>query len=262
MTKLQLAVIGLGIGLFGILYFGFDTKPKKQEVVERSRTLASESTSADALIKDAKAELSAAQSNTILALEAELENMFSDSAKVKVFEQLSGRWFEFGHPSIAGVYAQQIAESANTEESWSIAATTYTICSQRSQKEKVRSFCSNRAVRAFENAISINPENVQHKVNLALCYAENPPKDNPMKGVTMLIGLNSEYPENVLVLNSLGRLAIKTGQFERAVQRLGQALAKSPDNTDTNCLLARAYQGLGDAEKTEQFRVKCEQLLN
>ena len=262
MTRLQLTVIGLGVGLFGMLYFGFDTIPQKQKLVEQSRSFSTESANVEVLVRDAKSALSPVQSNAILVLETELESITSDSLRVSVFESLSGKWFEFGHPAIAGVYAQQIAELIATEESWSIAATTFTICTQRTEEKKIREFCSGRAVSAFENAISINPENIQHKVNLALSYAETPPSENPMKGVTMLLGLNKDFPDNVLVLNSLGRLAIKTGQYDRAVTRLEHALSKSPEDTNTNCLLAQAYQGLGDIVKAGQFKEKCEQLIN
>jgi uncharacterized protein HemY len=91
-------------------------------------------------------------------------------------------------------------------------------------------------------------------------YAENPPQDNPMKGVMMLVELNKQFPENVSVLAQLGRLAIKTGQWEKAIERLEQALAIEPENSFAVCLLAQAYEGSGNQEQAGIFFAKCEEL--
>ena len=260
MTKLQILVIGSAALLFFVLYFGCDTKPEQQKALEKTRALAAESTDINTLIKAAKTDLSSDAVNTILAMEQQLDAAIDDTVKISFQEQLSGIWFELGYPAISGYFAQKIAESINSEDSWSIAGTTYTICIQRSEEEKIKSFCSGRAVQSFENAISINPSNINHKVNLALCYTEYPPKENPMKGILMLVDLNKEEPENVVVLNTLARLAIRTGQFDRAVERLSKAVSIEPNNAKSNCLLAQAYDGAGDQVQAAQYAEKCKQL--
>ena len=115
-------------------------------------------------------------------------------------------------------------------------------------------------VMAFENAISINPDNIAHKVNLALCYAERPPVDNPMKGVLMLVELNKSAPKNVLVLNTLARLAIRTGQYDRAIERLSTAIEEEPNNEKSICLLAQAYEAKGDTENASVFKQRCQSI--
>ncbi|MCO6477893.1 MAG: tetratricopeptide repeat protein [Phaeodactylibacter sp.] len=259
MTKLQWAVVASAIGMFFLIYFGCETKPEDIKALEKSRALAAESTDINTLLQEAKASLGAPPSNSILALETELEGALADSARAEVFKRLASKWYEFGYPAISGYYAQEVAELLGAEESWSIAGTTYTICLQQSQEQKVRDFCTGRAVQAFENAISLNPENTAHQVNLALAYAANPPQDNPMKGILMLRDLNQKDPDNVLVLNTLARLAIQTGQYPRAIERLERALELEPGNPNTVCLLAEAYQGNGEAAKAEAFAEQCRQ---
>lgn len=261
MTKLQLAVVGSAVLLFLLLYIGCETTPREFQTVEKSRSLALESTNLEVLLKEAKEELEAGALTEVLALEAQLEEALDDTERSDLLKQLSGRWFSLGYPAIAGAYAEQIAVIEGTEESWSIAGTTFTICVQRSEEEKVRAFCTNNAVEAFENAISLNPSNISHQVNLALLYAENPPSDNPMKGITMLLDLNREQPENVLVLNNLARLAIRTGQYDRAIERLEKARSIEPDNANTSCLLAQAYEGSGNTEQAEAFGEQCRKLM-
>lgn len=257
MTKLQYIVVGGAVLLFLVLYFGCETKPPGQKQVEQTRILQTEATDVNILIREAHDQLPADQLSTIRALQQELTQANEDSLKVEVLKQLSGRWYENGQPAIAGHYAQEIADLEGTEEAWSIAGTTYAICVQRSDSDKVRTFCNQRAIRAFENAISLDPENVSNQVNLALTYTEIPPPNEPMKGVLMLRELEQSFPESALVLTSLARLAIKTGQFERAIQRLNQALELENDNLNAICLLAQAYAGAGNQMQAQAYDERC-----
>lgn len=257
MNKTQWIVLGSAVVLFLILYFGCDTKPESQKALEKSRALALESTDLSELLLTAKATLNASQLTGINELETQLENAADDSSKVETLKQISSAWYQLGQPAVAGTYAQQVAEALNDEQSWSITGTTFSICLQMSQEEQVRNYCLGRAVKAFENAISINPANLTHRVNLALTYTEMPPKDEPMKGILMLREMNQQEPNNVLVLNSLSRLAIKTNQWDRAKERLEQAIAIEPQNVNTICMLAQVYEQLGEAEQAKVFTDRC-----
>ncbi|MCI5083462.1 MAG: hypothetical protein MRY78_17315 [Saprospiraceae bacterium] len=221
-----------------------------------------ETTTIQNLLADAKKNLSPSESASVLGLEQELAEAQTDSTKVESWKKLSGRWYGLGHPSISGHYAQLVAEKENSERSWSIAGTTFTICIQRAEEEKVKTFCTDRAVQAFESAISINPENTTNRVNLALAYAENPPKNNPMQGIQLLLELNRENPDDVLVLTTLARLGLRTGQFEKAVGRLEKALTIEQNNVAANCLIAQAYEQLGRAAEAASYAQKCDELRN
>ena len=70
MSKLQLIVVASAVVLFFGLYFGVDTKPRKQKDVEKTRSLASESADINVLLRDAKAsKVSKEEANVVLALE-------------------------------------------------------------------------------------------------------------------------------------------------------------------------------------------------
>lgn len=60
-------------------------------------------------------------------------------------------------------------------------------------------------------------------------------------------------------MNLLGQLAIKTGQYDKAVQRLEKSYQTDPDNPQTPCLLSMAYEGLGQHEKAHDWASKCSQ---
>lgn len=261
MTKTQIAAMVSATVLFLAMYFGCETQSKDQQSLEKTRVFTAESTDVNVLMKEAQGRLDADSKNKISSIEQELELVQSDSsAYTATLIRLAGAWFQSGEPAVSGHYAQLVAERLQTEDAWSKAGTTYAICLQRSQEEKVRTFCTQRAVAAFESAISISPDNIAHRVNLAVVHAENPPKEDVMRGITMLLELNRQYPENVSVLNNLGRLAIQTGQFDKAIQRLERVLEIEPGNPTATCLMADAWNGAGDAAKAEQFAKACGQL--
>lgn len=264
MTKLQRIVILIAFGLFLLLYFGVNTpffglssKSNEQRQLEKTRSLQAESTDISVLLKNAKSALSSAQSGRVFLLEQELAESEEDSLRIVQFQRLSGTWYDLGHPAIAGYYAQEVADIAGTAESWSIAGTTYTICLQQTTEEKIREYCSGRAISALENAISLEPDELAHQVNLSLVYTENPPPGNPMQGILMLRELNEAHPNNVLVMNTLARLAIQTGQFDRAIQRLERSLELDAENQATYCLMAAAYRGAGNEAGAAEFAARC-----
>jgi len=260
MSKTQWIVIIAAVALFVTMYFGCETKPGTHKIIEKQRALAAVSTDINTLLMEAKSNLPPEEGTAVLALEAQLHEAENDSVRVATFKDLSSMWYQVGKPAIAGYYAEQVANIEGNEDAWSIAGTTFSICVQRETEEKVKSYCTDHAIAALENASSLNPENVQHHLNLAIVYAENPPSGNPMKGILMLIDLVKKNPDNVPVLNQLGRLAIKTGQFDKAIERLSHAVSVEPENPTANCLLGQAYESSGNLEKASEYTAKCKSL--
>ena len=257
MNKQQLIVVGSAIALFFILYFGCDTKTTEQKAIAQSRALTTEALDIKSHAETTLASLDATQKVGIQSIMAQSPTTGSDS--ISILKQLSGAWHNAKHDEIAAWYAEQIADIEKTEEAWSIAGANYYLAIAQNTDKSMRDFCTQRAVNAFQNAISLNPTKLDNKINLALCYTENPPQDNPMKGILLLRDLDKENPDNIAVNLQLARLAIKTGQFDRAIARLETVLTKEPNNKKAVCLLADAYSGSQNAKAAEMMK-KCESL--
>jgi len=256
MNRLQLLSIAIALGLFGLLYFGFDTKPSKQKELEKTRSFSAELTSGPALIKSAKANLSAEQLGELELLEAQSQSPV-DSTSIYYKKQLASRWYQMGHPAISGHFALQIAEKENTESAWSIAGTTFSICLKNNPSPEREDYCKKRAISSFETAISLAPENSQHRVNLAMVYANHPLADQPMKGIQMLLELNRKDPDNVLVLKTLATFGLQTNQFDKVIGRLEKAKSLAPKDLEIDCLLEKAYIGKGMTEKAQVHGQLC-----
>ncbi len=257
--KSQLLLLLFSTILFSLIYFGLDRKPKKQALVEKSRAASAEVTDPTILIEEAKSLLKDDQVSYLQVLESDLRTNREDP--IPFLEKLAAKWYELEYPAISGYYAEEIAQIDNTEQAWSIAGTTFTMALKGEKSEKVRAYCSQHALSAFEKTISLSPDNVDHRINQALVYIDEPAKDNPMKGIQMLLSLKDKYPENASVLIQLGRLAIKTGQYEKAIERLNTVLTLDKDNDKANCLLAQAYEAISDMVNARLYNDKCLQKI-
>jgi predicted Zn-dependent protease len=116
---------------------------------------------------------------------------------------------------------------------------------------------SSAAARCFESAISLNPGEIDYRINLAIVYAEVPPAENPMKGIQSLLELNRQHPENTSVLYHLARFGMRTGQYDKAKERLEKALSIEPGEKRVNCLMAELLKETGEVEKAEQYERVC-----
>ncbi len=261
MTRLQLIVVASTVLLFAVLYFGFDTKPQERQGIDAARKKIAVKTDIQALLAEAREDLNPDELTFLGSVHQVLNATEADSLKIPMWKELSSAWYSYNRPDLAGHYAELIAGVLNTADAWSIAGTTYAIGGQRLENEKHRIFATEHAAAAFENAISMEPDNVAHRTNLAVCYVDNPPADNPMKGVQMLLNLDKKYPEAIGVQNTLARFAIKTSQFEKAAARLEKVLTMDADNRNATCLLAKAYEGLGETDKAMNFNERCQALL-
>ena len=255
MNRQQIIVVASAVALFFTLYFGCDVKSKEQKSLDVARVLTGATLDMATVKKEAIKALKPAQINEIESLTQKAEA----SKDPSVLKPLSAAWHNAGHDEIAAHYAEQIAEIEKTDEAWSIAGANYYLALQKTEDKTLRDFCSSQAAKAFQNAASLNPTKVEHRINLALCYTENPQQDNPMKGILLLRELDAQNPENIAVNTQLARLAIQTGQFDKAIGRLEKVLVKEPNNGKLACLLADAYSGANNP-KAAEAKQKCQSL--
>ncbi len=256
-NKKQIYYIIGALVLLGVLYFGFDNFPSSTKALEKSRALNTQEYDISSYQAEAKASLGKEDMKYLETLEVQVQHAREDSAKINVLKQLSGHWFQLQNPIMAGLYAKEIAVIEETATSWAITGTTFASGLQRDLGEKEKAFLRDQAVKAFENAISIEPQVIDHRVNQALCYIEFPLANEPMKGIQMLVGLTNNYPDSPVPPYQLARLAVKTGQYERGLTRIEQALVLDPSNARIACLAIEIYTALNKPAEAEALKGIC-----
>ena len=240
------------------LFLGLDTIPSTQKTFEKSRALNIQQFDIATLQSGAKEKLQKDEVNYIETLESQVKFVSEDSAKIRLLKELSGSWFQLGNPLMAGIYAMQVAELVQDAESWSIAGTTFAAAlGNPAIEEKNRLIARDQAIAAFESAISLEPDVIEHRVNQALCYIETPDVNQPMKGVQMLAALATKYPESALPPYHLARLAVKTGQMEKAEERIEQALRLDSTNTRIACLAIDIYTSVQKPDQAGKLADLC-----
>ena len=263
MGRSQWIAVALTAVLVLLTYWGCPVRPPEAGTELKSAPVAA--TGLESLIRAARDGLTPVQVATLANLEERLELAEnSDTEPIRPLqEQLASEWFRAGQPAISGVYARRIAEESNQAEDWNITATTFSLCLQReTTDEKTRQFCADQAESAYQAAISLDPSDLDARINLAVSYTDYPPKDNPMKGILMLVDLEKQHPGNARLNLTLGRLAVQTNQLDRAADRYEKALAAEPDNPDVVCPLARIYEQIGQNDRAGELAGRCKELLN
>ena len=256
--KTQALYLTAALIILAVLYFGFDRRPPETQALETSRAISGANYDIATLEREAGTTLTPAQTETLHGLTAMVRIAGTDSARNEALKQLSALWYSARQPVLAGLYARQVAESENSAASWSITGTTFALALTGAEADDAkRAFARDQAIDAFEKAISLEPAVVEHRINQALCYVEAPPADQPMKGIQMLTGLATTYPESAGPPYQLARLAVRTGQYERARTRIEQALALAPDDPRIACLAIDIYTALNLPEQARALADKC-----
>jgi tetratricopeptide (TPR) repeat protein len=249
----------VAVSAFVLLYFGCNRQSPDQKAKSISRSLTSDAdvTNTTAIVQEAKKTLTPQQIVDLDLLSAAFEKASPGANKVSAMKKLAGFWYQVKRPDISGSYALEIAKQTNTAEAWSIAGTTCVQAARLTDKPEDKRKQADLAYSAFDKAAAIEPDNWQHQLNQAVCLAENPLPNEPMKGILSLLDLDKKHPNQAPILLVLGRLGLQTGQFEKAIGRLEKVLALDPKNIEAHCLLAEAYNGAGQTDKAKAASDIC-----
>lgn len=101
------------------------------------------------------------------------------------------------------------------------------------------------AVKAYRQALALQPKNAIVQVRLAHCLAKT---GGAAEAKQMLTALAAESgATGLLALQELGDLALQSGDYATAVDAYDKLLARSPANVDARMALLDALKGLSDA---------------
>lgn len=258
MQKQQLIAIAVAAVLVVGLYFGGNTKaPAKVKEGEKQSMVAKldeSSVKAQALIAlDSTNKLELARLESEMAMAQSL-GMKAETTKLK---ELSKFWNDLGNFSMGGMYAQKVAELAPTDTAWAIAGTTYGIAVAQSSDPSMKAFCAKRSVDALDKAAQLNPKEANHRINKGLMLLELSEADgsvSPMDGILLIREVSQQDPTNTTAVLQLGRLAMRSGQMDKAKTRFEQLVAMPNASDEMKMegyfLLAETFKSLDDRRST------------
>lgn len=246
LNKKQIIVTGSVVVLMGLM-LSLDiqglVKPNESAGATTAASVPAavvQSVSLDEISKTAKEALNANLKKQLSDLEAELKAS-SDEDKLSIQKKLAQQWDDVNQPSPAAFYYELIAEKETNFESWLKAGDTFTDAYQQSMDTLVQPALVQRAIDSYQKADKIKPNTLEVKTGLGIAYVTGTP--NPMQGITLLLDVVKQDPENLKANLNLGLFSMKSGQFDKAVERFKTVIAKAP-SAEAWFYLASSYENM------------------
>jgi tetratricopeptide (TPR) repeat protein len=108
----------------------------------------------------------------------------------------------------------------------------------------------------YQKALDSNPNLLAAKANMAMTYVST---ETPMQGIMLLRDVLKEDPTNELGLFNMGLLSMRSGQYNRAVERFQAILASHPENTKAQFYLAISLSEMGRKEEARKLLAKVKE---
>ncbi len=245
--KPQLLVISGGIILFSLLFiFGKTAKQKEQQPAQNQHDAAGHTSFGD-ILSDLKKDLKPYQLDYLAKLENSVSRGNVNEQQIHVNHQLAAFWRDSINAFLP--YAWYTAEAAkleNSEKSLTFAAHLMESRLIGVDNPSMQHWLAENAKVLFEKALELNPNNDSAVVGLGACYMFGNISDNPMEGIMKVRTVAEKDPNNIYAQKILAYGGMKSGQFDKAIERIKIILVKEPKNMEMIAMLADAYERKGD----------------
>jgi tetratricopeptide (TPR) repeat protein len=212
-------------------------------------------------------DISAAAKNTIGAglsakineLEDQLKKASDDAEKQTFKLQLAKQWDDVNQPAPAGFYYLDAAKKSNSFSDWLNAGNRFNDAFKANQDTAAQPAFLNNAVEAFENARKLQPNNLEAKTGLGVAYV-NGGAPSPMQGISLLLEVVKQEPNNRQANLALGMFSMKSGQYAKAVERFKTVIAQKAE-VEPYFYLAESYKQLGMKKEAIAAYEKCKEMI-
>jgi len=262
--KQQLVLLSGGLILLVLLYFFGNTTPPSTNstVVNSGNTTSGTITTADVL-NAAKKNLSAQQLSQLVQLENSVVRGDVKEQKIRIYRQLASYWQDSLHnQEIAAYYFGESAKLENSEKNINFAARLLLQYVTSEENPAMQTWLATNAKALFEQSLQINPNNDSVQVELGACYLFGNISSTPMDGILKIKQVTDRNPNNMYAQLMLGLGDIKSGQYDKAIERLQLVAKKEPDNLQAVFNLAETFERKGDKSNAVAWYRKVENMIN
>ncbi len=267
MDKKQLLLVGIGVSLILLLYFGGS---RKSSTIEGTNELATDTLKKELVLaqinfeklaNNLKKKIDSVQRDSVVLLETKM-NTYKDSSNVSrasVYKELAEVWEKAQYIELASYYFQQAAILDSVELRWKEAGEKLAFAFRVSGDSSMRAYLTESTLAAYNNASAFDTSNLDYQIELAATYIDGygDQGQQVMKGVFMLRDITIKDSTNIKANLLLGQMAIVSAQYDKAVARLQIVISKDPSNAQAYYYLAEAYIGLGQKEKAIEAYKDC-----
>lgn len=266
MRTVHYLTLAASIGCIALLYvWGRTTPPPKTDIrpdmpAGTVATHVHTTVSIDSLLQAARKTVAVHALEQIDTVEKEIAAVADSSAMAPAITRLARIWQEHQQFPVAAYYYAQAAKLEKSEKSLNFAGQFFLQLIQHTHSHDMQVWVAQQAIDCFRQSLLINPDNDTTKLALAAGYIEG--TGETMEGVQMLLGITRETPEHIPANLMLGRLAVQSGQLDKAIERFETVLSQEPANTEALYFMAEAYKGKGNKEKAIELFEACKKIVN
>lgn len=214
----------------------------------------------DSIMNAARTSLSRHAAEDVAALENQIKSLRDSAAMAPLFDSLGNVWQQHKQIYAAAFARENAARLANSEKNLNFAGQFYLDVAQLPASPQVQRWAVDGAIRCFNQALAINPDNDTTRIALAAAYIDG--AGEVMQGVSILREITAKDPDNIPANLMLGRMSIQSGQLEKAVTRFETVLKQEPENREALYFLAEAYRGKGEKNKAIATLEKLKKIVN
>lgn len=249
--------VGIAIVAIALLYFYGNTKAPSTP----SMAVASATSNFDLgkIITTAKTTIDKKYSNTITVLENRLASSRS-SEKPEILQSLINVWDSAGSKIITAQYAKMLAEQTKNSKHLTQAATRLLQAQSNAADSIIADQLGHQALGICQLALQKDSTNEQNKINMATALIQV--KGDVMPGVQMLLGVVKSNPDNKYAQFILGKFAVVSGQYAKAITRLQKVIALDNTFVDAYLELAKAQKMQGDISAAKATLIQLKKVIN
>lgn len=185
--------------------------------------------------------LNASLNKQVTDLEGALKNA-SESEKGEFHKKLAQQWDDVNQAAPAAFYYELIAQKEPSFSSWLKAGDKFTDAYQQTVDTIMQPSLVQKAINAYQQADKIQPNTPEVKTGLGIAYVTGTP--NPMQGIQLLLDVVKNDPKNLKANLNLGLFSMKSGQYEKAVERFKTVISQAP-SAEAWFYLASSYENMG-----------------
>ncbi len=236
-----------------LLFFFGRTTPGKSSTPEKPPMAdaggATTPVSTGDVIKNAKKSLTQQQVTHLLQLENSVVRGDVKAQQIKVFTQLANFWGDTARqPAIGAFYFGEAAKLENSEKNLTFAAHLLLDDVMADTDVTMITWEATQAKALFERSLVLNPANDSSKVGVGACYLFGNIATNPMQGIMAIREVVARDSTNMYAQFMLGLGGVRSGQYDKAIERFLIVAHKQPHNLEATLNLAETYERKGDKQ--------------
>jgi tetratricopeptide (TPR) repeat protein len=256
LNKQQILLVGGGVLLLLLLFFFGNTTPPKTATpaIAENAPHVEKKIETEKLLTHAKERLTPQQIERVTSLENSVKRGDVKNQQLSVYKRLASFWGDtvrLFEPY--AYYSGEAAKLENSEKSLTFAAHLFLNNLKTEAEPPMQNWLATNAKDLFQRALELNPANDSSKIGLGACYIFGNISDNPMEGIAPIREVVQRNPDNIFGQLILGLGGVRSGQYDKAIERFKIIAEKDPDNLEALLNMAETYDRKGDKEDAKKW---------